>query len=111
MSFNTFLLHIHYHFNKNTKYYHLIVDVLWNLAKDTKSIFVVPFKHKCSLLDGDSFWSSMDKKSRINYQCIIKFNKIKHNRTLAPVAKNPKTEEILSGTSHFDLIDELGTKI
>ena len=64
--------------NKHTllsSYRRCLVEDFMVLPKDTQVIVLIPFNPKCSLLDSDSFWSSIDNNLFMNYQSIIQFKK------------------------------------
>ena len=79
------------------------------LQKDTRVLVLIPFKIECNCLLNDSFWSSIDSDTMMNYKSMIQFKKNKYHCLSATIATNPKRDSILSGITQYDFMDGLGS--
>ena len=92
-----------------SSYQRCLLEDFMVLSKETHVVILIPFKIECPLLLHDSFWTSIDSKSCMNYQSIITFKKKKYHCITGTVTTNPKIDTVMSGISHYELMDGLGS--
>ena len=91
-------------------FHRCLIEDFMVLEKETNVLVLIPFKIECSSLLNDSFWTSIESATFMNYESMIQFKKKKYHCVSATIATNPQLESVLSGISQYDLMDGLGSK-
>ena len=61
--------------NNLSMYRRCVVEDYMSITKDTSIMVLIPFKIVCPVLLQDSFWTSIDSSTYMNYQSVIQFKK------------------------------------